>query len=283
MANPHLEAVLVALKVNDDIHDLFGKLGTTEKPRGRILRAYRAAHRGLKGNLDDPVAVSETLATLESETRQAGRDIFQEAIDLGEKQAGQEANIYQLPPAQTGITPSVAVVAWIAILAMQTNTIRAMVLGGTADEKEILGDGLRVGLLSPAPVIREAARWITNLVETAHNDTVKRSISQTDDTYQRQAIAGIDERTTETCLRVNGQIVGLDEPFKLAGTPRFADEQMNAPFHWYCRTSIALVHPSQIDDDLTKAIKQASKDELKAQAKTGQHVKIHPAFSFSRR
>lgn len=282
MANPHLEAVLLALKVNDDTHDLFGKLGTTKKPRGRILKAYRAARRGLKGNFDDLPAINETLAILEREVRQAGRDIFQDAIDLGEDQGRQEADIYELPQTRTNVDSSSAVVAWMNVLMAQINTIRAMAIGGTIDKKEILGDGLRVGLLSPAPVNREARRWVTQLSDAAHSDIIKQATVQTDDVYMRQAIATIDENTTETCLLVNGQIVGIDEPFVLTGTPRFADEKMNVPFHFECRTSVALIHPDNIDDDLTKAIREASRDELKAQEEGGKQV-IHPAFSFSRR
>jgi hypothetical protein len=52
-------------------------------------------------------------------------------------------------------------------------------------------------------------------------------------TYQKQAIATLDERTTDCCLRVHGQTQPIDEPFKLTGTPRYADEIQDPPFHWY--------------------------------------------------
>lgn len=61
--------------------------------------------------------------------------------------------------------------------------------------------------------------------------------------YQRQAIAAIDRRTTPCCLRVHGQIVDLDQPFHLTGTPRFGDYVMSPPFHYRCRTAISLYHP----------------------------------------
>lgn len=61
---------------------------------------------------------------------------------------------------------------------------------------------------------------------------------------QKQAVAAIDERTTECCLRVHGQIADLDKPYKLTGTPRFQDEMMFPAFHWNCRTSSVAYHPA---------------------------------------
>lgn len=60
--------------------------------------------------------------------------------------------------------------------------------------------------------------------------------------YRRQAIAAIDKRTTQCCLKVHGQIVDIDKPFQLSGTPRYGSELMWPPFHWRCRTSIVLYH-----------------------------------------
>jgi hypothetical protein len=61
--------------------------------------------------------------------------------------------------------------------------------------------------------------------------------------YQKQAIAAIDGRTTDCCLRVHGQIQVLDRPFVLTGTPRYADRIQNPPFHHRCRTAVALYLP----------------------------------------
>lgn len=67
--------------------------------------------------------------------------------------------------------------------------------------------------------------------EVERRDTVR---------FQRQAIAAIDRRTTPCCLRVHGQIVDLNQPFHLTGTPRFAEYIQAPPFHYRCRTAIAL-------------------------------------------
>jgi hypothetical protein len=61
---------------------------------------------------------------------------------------------------------------------------------------------------------------------------------------QKQAVAAIDDRTTDCCLRVHGQIKALNEPYELRGTPRFADEIMFPAFHWRCRSSSVAWHPA---------------------------------------
>jgi hypothetical protein len=55
---------------------------------------------------------------------------------------------------------------------------------------------------------------------------------QTTTVYKKQAIAAIDQNTTDCCLRVHGQIQPLDKPFILEGTPRYADKVDAPPFHW---------------------------------------------------
>ena len=60
--------------------------------------------------------------------------------------------------------------------------------------------------------------------------------AQTGRKWHKQAVAQIDDKTTDCCLNVHGQVQPIDEPFILTGTPRFADEQMHPRFHWQCRT-----------------------------------------------
>lgn len=102
--------------------------------------------------------------------------------------------------------------------------------------------------------------------------------------WEKQAIAGIDERTTDTCLRVHGQIQPLDKPFRLAGTPRFADHIQAPPFHWRCRTSQALyvVQMEEVGFS-TDQMRHAASVEIKARQETGKKQDIHPAHATSRR
>jgi len=102
--------------------------------------------------------------------------------------------------------------------------------------------------------------------------------------WSRQVIAAIDENTTDCCLRAHGQIQPVGKPFQLFGTPRFADRMMHTPFHWRCRTSIALYHEAMEGIGVTTPqMREAARAEINARAKTGFRVEIHPADSTSGR
>ena len=106
---------------------------------------------------------------------------------------------------------------------------------------------------------------------------------QTGERWRKQAIAALDERTTDCCLRVHGQIKDLDEPFHLTGTPRFADEMQHPPFHWFCRTVETLwVEQFEQAGITTKEMRAAANAELKAR-EDGSRQEIHPASATSRR
>jgi len=59
-------------------------------------------------------------------------------------------------------------------------------------------------------------------------------------TWRREAVAVLDSKTTDCCRRIDGAVVGLFEPFRLTGTPRFADRMLDPPFHYFCRTLVRL-------------------------------------------
>lgn len=104
--------------------------------------------------------------------------------------------------------------------------------------------------------------------------------------YARQVIATIDELTTETCLRTHGQVKGINQPFEIRGTPRFSDQIMSPPFHWYCRTSVSLYHPTM--EELlgfvdTETLVKMANAELIARGLTGTRVEIHPSHATSGR
>lgn len=108
--------------------------------------------------------------------------------------------------------------------------------------------------------------------------------SQTEQRWQKQAIAGIDERTTDCCLRVHGQTVDMDKPFHLTGTPRFRDDIQNPPFHWFCRTGMGLYIPAMEGVGVTtQEMRDAARAERVARETTGTRLEIHPANAISRR
>ena len=101
--------------------------------------------------------------------------------------------------------------------------------------------------------------------------------------FQKQVIAGLDERTTQTCLMAHGQIVPMKKKFILRGTPRFRDEMDSVPFHWNCRSSEALWHPSFEQVGIgTGEMQSMARSELKAR-EDGPRVEIHPAHARSKR
>jgi|FLYN01.1.fsa_nt_gi hypothetical protein len=103
----------------------------------------------------------------------------------------------------------------------------------------------------------------------AGNGALTRLYRQAGPGYRRQAIAAIDHRTTQCCLNVHGQIVGMDEPFVLTGTPRFADAVMAPPFHWRCRTALALYHPRmEAIGTSTEALRAQARAALRARSTT---------------
>lgn len=102
--------------------------------------------------------------------------------------------------------------------------------------------------------------------------------------FKKQAIAAIDDRTTECCLRVHGQIQEMKAPFILTGRPRFADRLQGPPFHWRCRTATTLyTETMEMVGVPTAAMLTAARAELAARARTGTKVRIWPSHATSGR
>ena len=285
MPSTHQVVIQSALETGNAIGSLVARLGTSDNPSGRVLVAYRNARRALKGNLNKPRAVMEVLDELRRTVVDATDKTLGDAVDVGKAQAMRDLVAYGIT-AQTADIPGD--VANNAVMAVRTRvdsqiySVRASVLTGFADENLILGDDTRVGVLSGGGVISEASKWIAALTLFSYNRNVKQSAPA--DEFMRQAIAAIDERTTETCLEVNGQVVGMDEDFHLVGTPRYADYLRDPPFHNYCRTSVALVRNTDAKDRLTQEMEDAGQAELDARGKDGTNrVEIHPAHARSGR
>jgi hypothetical protein len=101
---------------------------------------------------------------------------------------------------------------------------------------------------------------------------------------EKQAVAAIDQDTTNCCLRVHGQIQPLGDPYELKGTPRFAPKIAFPPFHWNCRTSSTAYHRdfergAQVT---TTDMRRAARAEIRAR-RDGSREEIHPAHATSGR
>jgi hypothetical protein len=93
-----------------------------------------------------------------------------------------------------------------------------------------------------------AERMTRRTVITANNMAKQRQLERVNAAggvrVQKQWVASIGSKTTDTCLRLHGQIRDVDQPFDVTGEPRFARQVMTAPAHWSCRSSIAMYVPA---------------------------------------
>jgi hypothetical protein len=154
---------------------------------------------------------------------------------------------------------------WAGTVDSQMDALEAMVRADV-DPALIYGDGDRLGAMQPAPVNREGAKWLGIAAGLALLFWLfgrrEPGVSWIPDDLkiQKQAIAQIDNRTTDCCLRVQGQIQDFDKPFRLTGTPRYADKVEWPPFHWWCRTSIVL-YMKEFDLGLTQEMLEEARAE----------------------
>lgn len=292
MATAHARAVRSAYRLNEDLGILFARMGTTQHPNGAVLRAYRNTHRALRGVLDDGSRekrwqVSEVMTSFRREVSEATRPIMQDATTMAAHSATTQLQAYGVDVggrSTAGIALPVIDAAMAAVMAVLDGQIAAVtaMVATDADPALILGDDSRQGVLLPAALTVAAAFWAVKVASSTWDHIVV-NWRGTRQEFLKQAIAAIDERTTDCCLQVHGQVQPLKEPFKLSGTPRYADELQEPPFHWNCRTAMALVTPEDADDQLSQDMREAARAERDARETTGRRDEIHPASATSRR
>lgn len=108
-----------------------------------------------------------------------------------------------------------------------------------------------------------AVRRTVITAENAAKQAVLLEVRESVPEVQKQAVSAMGRNTTNCCLRVHGQIQPVDEPFELTGTPRFADRMMYPAFHWRCRTTVSMYHPSFERSGMTTAnMRAAAQAEL---------------------
>lgn len=267
--DPHRDAIVEALKVGSELDRIFARIGTSTHSRGRILVVYRNALRALEKELaaDEPnmLAVGEILGGLRREVESFAREVMSASADLGLQSIKNQIDIYGIDP---GVDPEMlgwqllamqeeAVAAVTSQVERQSTSALAMLMSG-ADRAMILGDTDRQGIIRPSPVTQDMAYWAAAGFAGAYALFTKANGKIP---FKKQAVAACDDHTTETCLRVHGQIQPLDEPFKLIGTPRYADELDWSPFHWWCRTSCAL-YMDEYDIGMTEMMRAQAANEL---------------------
>ncbi len=286
----HEAAVRAALRAGDDIERLIARLGTADHPRGQVLVAYRNTSLALQSVLGKPNArwaAFEVMSGLRREMERVVDDALADATAAGTRLGQKQVKAQGFDVAQGAplVDTRPMATAWMTLVDQQVATVNALAATG-GDEREILGDEKRAGVLRPSVVIAEGARWIAGALAAgslAYFEWVLRRNGQTTSEWYHQVVAGIDERTTDCCLRAHGQVQLLSKPFKLTGTPRYADELNHPPFHWYCRSSEAIVSRQQAGDAFTEEMVAAAQAELGARERTKARVEIHPADARSRR
>lgn len=281
----HSDAIRLGEKANAKLGVLFDKMGGGDKPRTGIVAAYNRARKSLARNLDDANATRAILGQLRRDVSEIASGLVADASTVGHTLARDNAALYgvQLPLAgiaDAGLSEAM-LTQWLNPLDMQISQIETMALAGLVDPAMILGDASRAGLLSPAPVTRDGARWLTTLVSAIGAKAMAGSTAQPQ--YRRQAVATIDQFTTDCCLKAHGQVVEYGQPFHLVGTPRFADYMMETPFHWNCRSVTVLIPVESVEDETTVEMRDAAKAEIDARETTGKREEIWPSHARSRR
>lgn len=284
----HDRAIASALASGDRLQALFEALGSKQHPTRGLWASFGMARQTLAGhlgasNLANTRLVNRTLAQLRETALAIVEKQILLAVRAGEKQAGRELALYaELPRVELDDAASDTLVesAMLAVsggLDALLAQVQAMILTGVEPEV-ILGSGWdesggRVGVLRPSVVVAAAVLWIASTAWSAYDRTVQMAVeesggvgSNSSERWLKQALAAIDSRTTDCCLRVSGQAVPLKGKFKLTGTPRYADEMDGPPFHHRCRTATALVRAEDANDDLTRRMQQAAQAEMAAQA-----------------
>lgn len=254
--NPLRVAQQRARQDNHWLAELFARvIGSAEHPRGRVLSAYRTARRELARLIDHPAQALDVIDALGESLLGITAAGLVEAIRHGQDSAVFQARVYNADGQEIGFTASVPSFtlyqsAIMGTFNAQRSILRTLITIG-AGVSLVVGDRNRVGALRPGPVMTESARWLA----TGMHDGFKATIVAPG--WNKQAIPVLDEYTTDCCLNVAGQIAPLEGKFHLTGEPRFADDMDWPPFHWHCRTSVALYRASY-DDGLTEAIRNAA-------------------------
>lgn len=216
---------------------------------GTITRAYVTARNALKQNLEladvtaQKRAAKETLTHLREGVRAAAREAFADAWKLGAAQAEHDAAEFEIEMELPTVRERDAMLNRATELVeqetkKQTDALWLLILLGFAANARLIFGNL---YLNPAPALKVAKFWGGALMNQTYDRLLVERAKQAGLRVGRMAVLGSNAHHTQTCLNVNGQIVGLDEDFVLTGTPRYAGRMRNPPFHDYCYTTVTIV------------------------------------------
>lgn len=264
MPNPRIASIRASRRTTAGLKVLFGQMGSTQHPRGHILRAYRNVRRGASSAFREvapQVSLREVMQGFRIEMRFIIDRLLGDALSLGREQANAEIEAWELPPVQ--IPQSFDLMekrdAWLGLVDAQIDATFA-----SPTPEYILGGNTQRGVLQPAPVIQAGAHWLAATAVGRWLLGIQRPTQADRRGFEwwKQAIPAIDERTTDCCLQAAGQAVPLDDEFRLTGDPHYAEFQDWSPFHDWCRTSVALVPKHLSEDDLAQRLRNDAQKQI---------------------
>jgi hypothetical protein len=283
--NPLERAIKSAVSMNDTLGNMFADAGNVTKGSGYVVRAYKNANRALPQALKEDnrrSAVRDVMFELRQSLSINMRESLWGGVNAGLYESARQLKFYGIDsdPSKTSVNlngqVNLALDALLAQVDSQDAILQAMLQNESIDEAMILGDESRQGIIRAGDILAGAAYWIAALTWDSFSWWSKTNQKGFD--FQKQAVAALDGRTTDCCLRAHGQIVPLNGKFELTGTPRFADQLDWTPFHWRCRTSVVLYLP-EYDGGLTDRMRGGA-DYLLEQRKQGKNPDQHPADAY---
>ena len=283
----HKAEVQAALRVNRKLRTTQDKISPSKHPYNALTQIYKTTRRHIYKNFDNLADLRNILFFFSSTVTSIVRPLFESSDELG-KSAGLASVARRkietdISFQSNNVVPAMSAVTEI-LNSQVTQTMSIATIGGAVET--VIGDGVNsVGFFSQGVLNKQINGYITTLTAMATLSIYQQAIADliSEDVFYKQAIAAIDEVTTECCLIVHGQFQRIESDFILVGSPRYADQINNPPFHWNCRTATALVHASERFDSLTQEMIDAAANELEARGDSNYRVEIHPAFALSGR
>jgi len=287
--NPLLQSINAALAANATLGLIYDAIYTKDDPGCIVTAAYRNALRAITAGLQETnkkMAVTEAMHELRNSLRSSVTDVLTTAQIAGIENAITQLKYYKItapgpvaPAASFVNTLSVqlntAVAAIVSNIESQAATVSA-ILAAELDTELIIGTSTSAGIVKPGGIGAGIIFWAGSLFADAFGSHIAGHGQGYG--FQKQAVAALDQKTTDCCLRVHGQIQPLNREFVLTGHPRFADKLDWSPFHWNCRTSIALYLP-QYDNGYTTQMQTSAQTILDEHA-AGIYTDRGPSSAF---
>lgn len=242
----HNNIVKLSLATSDTIGKLQDLPGRSDKNSGlvKVYNNYRPLLRELD---EDERLIQQLLISVRREIQDFMIEYSEEVYYELDSYLQAYREFYDLPDLNVpAVSRNNFVAGLMTTYDAQANYIVSSIRSG-AENSSVFGEGSIAAAFTVGFLLRFLADRVTDLFSSSLLDTT----AFKSDTYVKQAIATLNRRTTQCCIRVHGQIVPYSGKFTTTGTPHFATKQSWTPFHNWCRTTIAVVHKEDIDDEVT--------------------------------